>query len=115
MTTINAQTDDLAQQKYEEHKQYAESDGAVTLIGGSGIDLTLYPCDQDLSKNPIAEKLITSYTWKHLEAKSGRQACWQNFCSIGGNGPLFVGAPSTVADNLDFLLDEADIDGFNCA
>ena len=33
--------------------------------------------------------------------------------SLGGNGPLFVGTPSQVADSLEVWLTEADVDGFN--
>jgi alkanesulfonate monooxygenase SsuD/methylene tetrahydromethanopterin reductase-like flavin-dependent oxidoreductase (luciferase family) len=33
--------------------------------------------------------------------------------SLGGNGPLFVGTPSQVADSLQVWIDEADVDGFN--
>lgn len=33
--------------------------------------------------------------------------------SLGGNGPLFVGTPAQVADNLETWVREADVDGFN--
>lgn len=33
--------------------------------------------------------------------------------SLGGNGPLFVGTPSQVADSLETWVREADVDGFN--
>ena len=33
--------------------------------------------------------------------------------AIGGNGPIFVGTPSQVADGLETWVEEADIDGFN--
>ena len=33
--------------------------------------------------------------------------------SIGGNGPVFVGTPSQVADGLEAWVREADVDGFN--
>ncbi|KAL8829770.1 MAG: hypothetical protein Q9191_001818 [Dirinaria sp. TL-2023a] len=115
VTTIIADTDELAQRKYEEHKKYADHDGALTLMGGSGIDLSPFPHDQDLSKEPIAKKLIASYRWKHLEAQQWTTGMLAEFGSIGGNGPLFVGSPSTVADHLETWLDEADVDGFNFA
>lgn len=35
--------------------------------------------------------------------------------SIGGNGPILVGTPSKVADDLETWIKEADIDGFNFA
>ena len=115
VTTIIAETDQLAQRKHEEHKKYADYDGALTLMGASGIDLSPYPRDQDLSKEPVAEKLIASYRWKHLEAEKWTTGMLAEFSSIGGNGPLFVGSPSTVADHLEIWLDEANVDGFNFA
>lgn len=35
------------------------------------------------------------------------------FVSIGGRGPVIVGSPETVADELERWMVEADIDGFN--
>ena len=33
--------------------------------------------------------------------------------SLGGNGPIFVGTASQVADGLEAWVEEADVDGFN--
>lgn len=33
--------------------------------------------------------------------------------ALGGNGPLFVGTASQVADGLEQWIAEADVDGFN--
>jgi hypothetical protein len=35
--------------------------------------------------------------------------------SIGGIGPVVVGSPATVADQLEAWIDETDLDGFNLA
>ena len=35
--------------------------------------------------------------------------------SIGGIGPVVVGSPATVADELEAWIDETDLDGFNLA
>jgi alkanesulfonate monooxygenase SsuD/methylene tetrahydromethanopterin reductase-like flavin-dependent oxidoreductase (luciferase family) len=37
------------------------------------------------------------------------------FLAIGGRGPVVVGSGSTVADELERWVDEADVDGFNLA
>jgi alkanesulfonate monooxygenase SsuD/methylene tetrahydromethanopterin reductase-like flavin-dependent oxidoreductase (luciferase family) len=37
------------------------------------------------------------------------------FVGVGGGGPVIVGSPQTVADELERWIDEADIDGFNIA
>jgi len=115
VTTILAETDELAQAKYLEHKKYADYDGALTLMGGGGLDLKPYPRDQDLSETPVAKKLVDSYRWKHLDAKQWTTGMLAESGSIGGNGPLLIGSPATVADELEVWLDEADVDGFNFA
>ena len=37
------------------------------------------------------------------------------FVGIGGRGPVVVGSPGTVADELQRWMDETDVDGFNLA
>ena len=37
------------------------------------------------------------------------------FVGVGAMGPVFVGSPATIADELERWIDEADIDGFNLA
>jgi alkanesulfonate monooxygenase SsuD/methylene tetrahydromethanopterin reductase-like flavin-dependent oxidoreductase (luciferase family) len=39
-------------------------------------------------------------------------AAW---ASIGGRGPVFVGSPGEVADEMQHWVDSADVDGFNLA
>ena len=38
-----------------------------------------------------------------------------HWTSIGGNGPLIIGSPTTVADRLQEWVEETGIDGFNLA
>jgi alkanesulfonate monooxygenase SsuD/methylene tetrahydromethanopterin reductase-like flavin-dependent oxidoreductase (luciferase family) len=35
--------------------------------------------------------------------------------SIGGIGPVVVGSPATVADEIEAWIEETDVDGFNLA
>jgi alkanesulfonate monooxygenase len=37
------------------------------------------------------------------------------FGAIGGRGPVFVGSPAKVADQLERWVDESGVDGFNLA
>jgi hypothetical protein len=37
------------------------------------------------------------------------------FVAVGGRGPVLVGSPTTVADELERWCEEADVDGFNLA
>ena len=68
---------------------------------------------------------------QHVESEAGRTALenitradpdrsWTvrevaEHVSIGGIGPVVVGSPATVADQLEAWIDETDIDGFNLA
>ena len=38
-----------------------------------------------------------------------------NWTSVGGNGPVIVGSPTTVADRLQEWVEVTGIDGFNLA
>jgi hypothetical protein len=35
------------------------------------------------------------------------------FCSLGGRGPVIVGTPERVADELELWMEETGLDGFN--
>src|ERR1700722_8537880 len=117
MTVIIAPTDEEAQAKLADYRQYADPEGALTLMSGwTGIDFSRLDPDQVV---------------EHVESEAGRTALenitradpdrsWTvrevaEHVSIGGIGPLVVGSPATVADQLEAWIDETDLDGFNLA
>ncbi|APH58264.1 Dibenzothiophene sulfone monooxygenase [Granulibacter bethesdensis] len=57
--------------------------------------------------------------WMHsrspILAKSGRSGKFAEFAAIGGTGQITIGSPERVADELQALIDETGIDGFNLA
>ena len=117
MTVIVAPTDEEAQAKLADYRRYADPEGALTLMSGwTGIDFSQFDPDQ------IVE---------HVESEAGRTALenitradpdrrWTvrevaEHVSIGGIGPVVVGSPATVANQLEAWIDETDLDGFNLA
>jgi FMN-dependent oxidoreductase (nitrilotriacetate monooxygenase family) len=117
MTVIVARTNEEAQAKLADYRRYADPEGALTLMSGwTGVDFSRFDPDQ------IVE---------HVESEAGRTALenitradpdrrWTvrevaEHVSIGGIGPVVVGSPATVADQLEAWIDETDLDGFNLA
>jgi alkanesulfonate monooxygenase len=117
MTVIVAPTDAEAQAKLADYRRYVDPEGALTLMSGwTGVDFSEFDPDQ------IVE---------HVEREAGRTALenitradpsrqWTvrevaEHVSIGGIGPVIVGSPATVADQLEGWIDDTDLDGFNLA
>lgn len=117
VTVVTAATDEEAQAKYEEYLGWADYEGALAFYAGiTGIDLSqldpkqpLEYVDTDSARFAleIFSKADPNRTWTPEEVVK--------FVSIGAMGPVIVGGPETVADELERWIDEADIDGFNLA
>ena len=105
MTVIVAPTDEEAQAKLADYRRYADPEGALTLMSGwTGVDFSRFDPDQVV---------------EHVESEAGRTALenitradpdrrWTvrevaEHVSIGGIGPIVVGSPATVADQLESL------------
>jgi FMN-dependent oxidoreductase (nitrilotriacetate monooxygenase family) len=116
-TVIVAPTDAEAQALIAEYRRYADYQGALTLMSGwTGVDFSKLDPDQVV---------------QHVENQAGRSALenitradpnrvWTvravaEHVTIGGIGPVIVGSPQTVADELEHWIDETDLDGFNLA
>jgi FMN-dependent oxidoreductase (nitrilotriacetate monooxygenase family) len=117
ITPIVAETDEAARAKYADYLSRASYDGALTLFGGwTGIDLSPYSPTEVLEH--VHSEAIQSVVENFTKADPSRT--WTpeeigKFLGIGGLGPVAVGSPSTVADELERWVAEADVDGFNLA
>lgn len=118
VTTILGKTEEEAQAKYADYKQYADLEGALALFGGwTGIDLNQYTEDQELryvESNAVRATVEAYARFSPGVGKWTRQTIAEHV-SIGGNGPVLVGTPSQVVDALQVWVDVADVDGFNLA
>ncbi len=117
IATVVAPSDAEAQAKYEEFLTWADYEGALAFYAGiTGIDLSTLDPDQPLEyvetdsarfALEIFSKADPTRTWTPREVA--------NFVSIGAMGPVLIGSPQTIANELERWIDDADIDGFNIA
>lgn len=114
-TVIAAETDEEAQQKFNEYSEYIDAEAALALFAGwTGVDLSAADLDAPLEYiktegNQSALAAFTtmdpSRTWTARELA--------RFIGIGGRGPVLIGSPGTIADELERWQEVGDIDGFN--
>lgn len=118
-TPILGKTDEEAQEKYKELKKYASEIGGLVLVSGwTGIDLSKYPPDHvltadDATTDHRVRSLLDQFTVTSPEVPEWTPRVIAEKASIGGLGPVSVGSPKTVADELERWVKEADVDGFN--
>lgn len=118
-TPILGRTDDEARAKYEELQRYASTAGGLVLVSGwTGIDLSRIPLDQEISAADSAEahkvrSMLDAFTTTSEQVPKWTPRVIAEKAAIGGLGPVGVGSPQTVADDLVRWVREADLDGFN--
>lgn len=116
-TVIVAETDEAAQTKYESYLPFVSHEGALALYGGwSGLDLSLLDPDEPLRyvDTDAARSALSIFTLADPDRDWTPRAIAE-YVGIGGIGPVIVGSPSTVADELERWITVGGIDGFNLA
>lgn len=120
-TPIIGKTDEEAQLKHEELKKYASIIGGLVLFSGwTGIDISKIPLDQEITAADSLEahkvrSILDNFTTTSKEVPKWTPRIVAERACIGGLGPVSVGSPQTVADEMERWIKEADIDGFNVA
>jgi FMN-dependent oxidoreductase (nitrilotriacetate monooxygenase family) len=117
VTVIVAETDELAQAKYDDYATFVSVEGAFALYGGwSGLDLSTYDLDEplryvdtDAARSALSIFTIADPTRDWTPRDIG------HYVGIGGIGPVIIGSPATVADELERWVDVGGVDGFNLA
>jgi long-chain alkane monooxygenase len=117
MTVITAATSEAARAKLEDYRSYASEEGALVLMSGwTGVDFSTYGFDEPIrhSRQDAQTSALEAFTiadpdrvWTVREIAK--------HAAIGGRGPLVVGSPEEVAEELITWVDETDLDGFNLA
>jgi FMN-dependent oxidoreductase (nitrilotriacetate monooxygenase family) len=115
MTVVTAPTDAEAKAKFEEYKSYASIEGNLARLSGiTQVDISQLDLDQPLeySDTPGIQGILANFTkadptrrWTPREIAA--------FMSVSSFGPVVVGSPTTVADQLERWVEDADIEGFN--
>ncbi len=117
MTVILGRTDAEAQEKLADYRRYADPEGALTLMSGwTGVDFSKLDPDQVVEhvENDAGRTALENIT-RADPSRSWTVRQVAEHVSIGGIGPVIVGSPATVADQLESWIDETDLDGFNLA
>src|SRR3954467_5739759 len=117
MTIILERTEQEARAKYADYRNHINAEGALALKSGwTGVDFSGYALDQQV---------------RHVQNEAGRSAMdnvtradpdrvWTvreviEHVGIGGAGPVVVGTPEKVADDIEAWFDQTDVDGLNVA
>jgi long-chain alkane monooxygenase len=116
-TVIPGRDDAEAEAKHAEYRRYVDHEAALALLSGwTGIDLSKYGLDDVLraEKTEASQSVVAAFTTatpgvEWTMRKLGEKA------AIGGRGPVFVGGPKTIADQMIAFADQTGIDGFNLA
>jgi FMN-dependent oxidoreductase (nitrilotriacetate monooxygenase family) len=116
-TAILGETDAEAQAKLADYRRYADPEGALTLLSGwTGVDFSKLDPDQIVQhvENEAGRTALENITRADPNRSWTVRQAAEHVC-IGGIGPIFVGSPATVADQMEDWIEAADIDGFNLA
>jgi hypothetical protein len=117
MTVITAATSEAARAKLEDYRSYASEEGALVLMSGwTGVDFSKYGLDDPIrnSRQDAQTSALEAFTiadparvWTVREIAK--------HAALGGRGPVVVGSPEEVAEELIAWVEETDVDGFNLA
>jgi FMN-dependent oxidoreductase (nitrilotriacetate monooxygenase family) len=115
-TAIVAATEAEAQAKLADYRRYINPQAALILFSGwTGIDFSTYDLDAPIRFEGKTDGLISA-----IEAFSiadpdrvwtVRELAEHN--AIGGRGPVFIGDPGQVADQVEAWVDATGVDGLN--
>ncbi|MCV7228069.1 LLM class flavin-dependent oxidoreductase [Mycolicibacterium komossense] len=111
VTVVTGPSQAAAEATYADYLSYASTEGALVLFSAfTGHDWS----DHDLDE--VVERRDTNASQSTLA--SGRGSTLREVAetmAIGGLHPVIVGGPAEVADQLEALAADADLDGFNIA
>jgi FMN-dependent oxidoreductase (nitrilotriacetate monooxygenase family) len=117
MTVITARTHEAAREKLRDYRHYVSEEGALALMSGwTGVDFSTLPPDEPVrfDQRQAMTSALEAFTIADPE-RSWTPREIARHAAIGGRGPVVVGSPSEVADELQAWVVETDIDGFNLA
>ena len=114
---VTAPTEAEARAKYEDYRNHVDIEAALALLSGwTGIDFSQFPLDATVEyiESDAGRSALASFTQADPDRTwTVREAAL--FIGLGGRGPVLVGDPGQVADQLEAWQDDTGIDGFNLA
>ncbi len=104
-----------ARAKFDDYRAHVDIEAALALLSGwTGIDFSRYDPDDVIEylENDAGRTALASFSKADPDRKwTVREAA--QFVGLGGRGPVLVGSPSEVADDLVEWQARTGIDGFN--
>src|SRR6185312_2092928 len=101
-TVILGETEAAAKAKYEDYRGHISAEGALTLMSGwTGVDFSKMALDQEVRH--VTNDPDRVWTVREVAEHVG----------IGGIGPVIVGTPAKVADEIEAWFEATDVDGLN--
>jgi FMN-dependent oxidoreductase (nitrilotriacetate monooxygenase family) len=116
-TVVTAATDEAARDRLADLQRYTSLEGSLARWSALlGIDLSGVDPDQPLehAETEGIRGLVSVFTTMDPD-RVWTPRSLAEFVGVGGGGPLFVGSPGRVADELEAWMETAEIDGFNLA
>lgn len=114
---ITAPTEAEAHAKHAEYRSHIDIEAALALLSGwTGVDFSKFALDATIEyiDSDAGRSALASFSQADPNRKwTVREAA--EFIGLGGRGPVLVGDPRQVADQLEAWQDETGIDGFNLA
>jgi FMN-dependent oxidoreductase (nitrilotriacetate monooxygenase family) len=117
LAPVVAETTTAARELYSSYLEASSREGALALFGGwTGLDLSDVPPDEPLRyvDSDAGRSALAAFTTDDPDREwtAGQVA---DHLAVGGRGPVAVGAPDEVADEMERWIDETGADGFNLA
>jgi FMN-dependent oxidoreductase (nitrilotriacetate monooxygenase family) len=115
---IIGQTEEEAQAKLAVAKKYTSTIGGLVLASSwTGIDLSKLPLDEEIPEDLVSEdkhrRTLSEYTKTTAEITKWTPRLIGEKIGLSAIGPIAVGTPEQVADEMERWIEEADLDGFN--
>jgi alkanesulfonate monooxygenase len=116
-TVILGRSEAEAKAKYDDYRSHINPEGALTLMSGwTGVDFSTYDLDQQVRhvQNDAGRTALDNVT------RADPDRVWTvrevvEHVGIGGAGPVVVGTPEKVADDIEAWFEQTDVDGLNVA
>lgn len=111
---IVGQTEEEAQEKYEELLSYVSYEGTAAMLSGhTGVDFSKYEPDQYVedAETEASHGFLKKYSASTTRKWTVREAVLHNGLGIGAT--KVVGTPEQIADELEAMANIGDADGFN--
>ncbi|GLY16970.1 LLM class flavin-dependent oxidoreductase [Kineosporia rhizophila] len=116
-TVVTGATDEDARERLAGLQRYASLEGSLARWSALlHIDLSVLDPDVPLehSETEGIRGLVDVFTRMDPD-RTWTPRSLAEFVGVGGGGPLFVGSPGSVADQMEAWMETAGIDGFNLA